>query len=303
MIECLLFTVGGLYLLNGLLVVLHALITSVYRKTEIKGHWALVTAGTDGLGLGFCEELARKGINLVIVGRNLVKIKSVAQMIREKFNVEVTWVVKDFEKSSDDPIGFFGDIFKQIENIPVDILVNNVGGSHVKMFIESKKIHSIINLNIFSTTFMTKYFLDKVKKSPKEFSIITISSVASLFPGTKLATYRASKSFDYVFSDILSSELPYYSHQYKSSGEILCLTPGLIETPATAYLKSKPLIITRNECAKHSIESLGCCRSTSGHFKHQIMYLINLMVSVVEPWIGHLLIAGFEDDKIHEINK
>lgn len=295
MIEFVLFTIGALYLLKGVLIVVSVLIASLYRKKEIKGHWALVTAGTDGLGLGFCEELARKGINLVIVGRNLVKIKSVAQMIKEKFNVQVNWVVKDFEKSSDDPIRFFGDIFQQIEDIPVDILVNNVGGSHVKSFIESTKIHSIINLNIFPATFMTKFFLDKVRKSQKEFSIITISSVAHLFPGSKLVTYRASKSFNFVLSDILSSELPYYTHHYKSSGEILCLTPSLIETPATSYLKSRPLIITKNECAKHTIESLGCCRSTSGHFKHQIMYLMNLLASVVEPWIGHLLIAKFED--------
>jgi len=32
--------------------------------------WALVTGATDGIGKGFCEELATRGYNVCVFGRN-----------------------------------------------------------------------------------------------------------------------------------------------------------------------------------------------------------------------------------------
>jgi short-subunit dehydrogenase len=256
----------------------------------------MVTAVTDGLGLGFSQELASKGLNLVLVGRNEAKLMKTAESLKEKYQVQVVWVVKDFEESSSDPVHFFQDLFNQISSIPVSMLVNNVGGSHVKLFVESKKIHSILNLNVFSTVFMTKLLIDKAVNGKFNFAVITVSSVASLFPGTKLVTYRAVKSFGFVFSDVLASETSYIKKKFQLSSDFLCLTPGLVDTPATLNLKSKPLMISARECAKEALNSLTLTRFTPGHWKHSVMYLLNCLVSIVEPWIGHYLIAGFEDD-------
>lgn len=32
--------------------------------------WAIVTGGSDGIGLGFCEELADLGFNICMIARN-----------------------------------------------------------------------------------------------------------------------------------------------------------------------------------------------------------------------------------------
>ena len=40
-----------------------------------QGKWAVVTGATDGIGLGFCEELAHRGSNVVFISRNEDKIK------------------------------------------------------------------------------------------------------------------------------------------------------------------------------------------------------------------------------------
>jgi len=42
--------------------------------SRYNGGWAVVTGGTDGIGLGFCGELARLGFNLCVVSRNKNKI-------------------------------------------------------------------------------------------------------------------------------------------------------------------------------------------------------------------------------------
>jgi len=35
-----------------------------------KGSWAVVTGGSDGIGLAMCKKLAKEGFNIVIVARN-----------------------------------------------------------------------------------------------------------------------------------------------------------------------------------------------------------------------------------------
>ena len=37
--------------------------------------WAVVTGGSDGIGLEFCNELAKEGFNICIIARNEEKIK------------------------------------------------------------------------------------------------------------------------------------------------------------------------------------------------------------------------------------
>lgn len=40
--------------------------------------WAVITGGSDGIGLGFAEELAEKGFNICIMARNNEKMKKTA---------------------------------------------------------------------------------------------------------------------------------------------------------------------------------------------------------------------------------
>jgi 17beta-estradiol 17-dehydrogenase / very-long-chain 3-oxoacyl-CoA reductase len=37
--------------------------------------WAVVTGGSDGIGLGFCEELAKLGFNICMIARNKQKME------------------------------------------------------------------------------------------------------------------------------------------------------------------------------------------------------------------------------------
>jgi short-subunit dehydrogenase len=53
------------------------------------GNWALVTGATDGIGKAFTVKLARKKINLVIVGRSQSKLEELAKELHSKYGVEV----------------------------------------------------------------------------------------------------------------------------------------------------------------------------------------------------------------------
>jgi 17beta-estradiol 17-dehydrogenase / very-long-chain 3-oxoacyl-CoA reductase len=46
-------------------------------KSRYGEGWAIVTGATDGIGKEFCRDLAKKGVNIVLVSRNEEKLKKV----------------------------------------------------------------------------------------------------------------------------------------------------------------------------------------------------------------------------------
>ena len=49
---------------------------SMFQRYGSKDAWALVTGGTDGIGLEMCQQLAAQGFNIVMCSRNAEKIKA-----------------------------------------------------------------------------------------------------------------------------------------------------------------------------------------------------------------------------------
>jgi len=48
--------------------------------------WAVVTGGTDGIGLGYAKQLAAKGYSLLIISRNEDKLRVVAKNFKEQYS-------------------------------------------------------------------------------------------------------------------------------------------------------------------------------------------------------------------------
>ena len=100
----LIFVVGQIWeLINRLL------LFPVDRIKRYGGGWAVVTGGSDGIGLEFCNELARDGFNICIVGRNKDKINKVCEKLEKEFKVKTKMVIKDFKNCLAKPT-FFKDI-------------------------------------------------------------------------------------------------------------------------------------------------------------------------------------------------
>src|SRR4051794_7012865 len=58
-------------------------------SAEQYGPWALVTGGSEGLGAAFAHQLARAGINLILLARREGPLSATAGDIRTKYDVEV----------------------------------------------------------------------------------------------------------------------------------------------------------------------------------------------------------------------
>lgn len=89
------------------------------------GGWAVVTGSTDGIGKAFAEELAREGVNVLLVSRTEDKLKAVSDEISQKFGSrggKVDYVVADLASSNPDAFKAIEAKFREIE---VGILVRS----------------------------------------------------------------------------------------------------------------------------------------------------------------------------------
>ncbi|CAI0627198.1 unnamed protein product [Linum tenue] len=178
------------------------------------GSWAVVTGATDGIGKGFAFQLARKGINLVIVGRNPDKLKEVSDSITAKYGkVEVKTVVVDFSGDIDSGVT---RIKETIEGLDVGVLINNVGVSYpyARFFheVDAELLRNLIKVNVEGTTKVTQAVLPVMLKRKKGAIVNIGSGAAIVIPSDPLyAVYAATKAYIDQFSRCLYVE-------YKKSG-------------------------------------------------------------------------------------
>lgn len=57
---------------------------------ERYGDWAAVTGSSDGIGKEYAKELARQGINVVLIARNEEKLQAVVKEIGESKGGQIT---------------------------------------------------------------------------------------------------------------------------------------------------------------------------------------------------------------------
>jgi 17beta-estradiol 17-dehydrogenase / very-long-chain 3-oxoacyl-CoA reductase len=93
--------------------------------------WAVVTGGSDGIGLGMCKKFANEGFNVCIVSRTQSKIEDKLQEIKKECRAnddsfDTRAVVADFSKLK--TIADYKEaIGEKIKDLNVGILVLNAG--------------------------------------------------------------------------------------------------------------------------------------------------------------------------------
>lgn len=164
------------------------------------GTWAVVTGATDGIGLALSFQLAINGLNLIIIGRNHLKLESTLIKLKERFGtqIEVKSVVVDFDKFTKDEI--VKVIKDGIEGLDVGILINNAGqGSNgAKYFheVDGDLVESLVNVNVSGLTLATMAVVPTMMKR-KRGAIVNIGSGSScVLPCYPLsAVYGATKAY------------------------------------------------------------------------------------------------------------
>ncbi|CAI4214927.1 unnamed protein product [Parascedosporium putredinis] len=209
------------------------------RKYGKPGTWAVVTGASDGLGKEFAHQLASKGFNLVLVSRTLSKLETLAAELEEKYSakgLQVKVVAMDYAQ---DRAEDYAALAKEIDDLEVAILINNVGQSHSipVSFLETspKELQDIVTINCLGTLKTTQVVAPIMARRRKGL-ILTMGSFAGWTPTPYLATYSGSKAFLQHWSTSLAAEL-------KPQGVDVHLVLSYLITTAMSKIRRSSLMI------------------------------------------------------------
>jgi 17beta-estradiol 17-dehydrogenase / very-long-chain 3-oxoacyl-CoA reductase len=232
--------------------------------------YCLVTGASDGIGKGFCEAFAKRGMNLVLVSRNKVKTEGVASELAEKYGVKAEVFILDFSSSKE---ADFKKLKDKVKNLDISILVNNVGLVDGRRLEDLKfnEIRDMISVNCASSAYMTNALVPQMMNRINKSAIIFTTSSLSIKPIPIATMYSSSKVFNHYMAIGLSEE-------YKDKIDVLSYQPSTVMTKATPDSADNPNACSVEESVEGALQDLGSRRVTHGYYKHELMaWLINWM--------------------------
>ncbi|CAH8865565.1 unnamed protein product [Trichobilharzia szidati] len=264
------------------------------KRKQLKraGEWAIVTGATDGIGKAYAEQLAKDGLNIMLISRNLEKLNKVAKEIESSYGVKTRVVVADFTQNN-----IYETIEKEISSLSsIACLVNNVGMSYPHLddyagakFINCNFIQDMITCNTHSVAVMTYLVLSRLLKQNSETSpaIINIGSYFGTMTSPFATLYGATKAFIHHFSQSIAAELRLSSPSSSSSSAtttsgqkviIQTVCPFFVVTAMSRAKRPSLFIPTPNDYANSALNMLGVEELTMGYFTHALQgYLVNVV--------------------------
>jgi len=188
------------------------------------GQTAIVTGGGRGIGKAISIALAKKGVNVVVVGTN---IDIASQTAQELSGLGVKSIaVKADVSQTDDVKNIFEKTLSEFGR--VEILVNNAGITRDSLLIRMKDEDwdSVLNVNLKGTFLCTREAV-KIMIKQKYGRIINISSIVAFMGNPGQANYSASKAGIVGLTKTVARE-------YANRGiTVNAIAPGFITTAMT----------------------------------------------------------------------
>ncbi|CAH0754822.1 unnamed protein product [Bemisia tabaci] len=265
------------------------------------GSWAVVTGSTDGIGRAYAKELAKRGVNIVLISRSIEKLLQVSHEIESEFGVKTKVIAVDFSKGQ--PV--FDEIEKELKDIPVGILVNNVGKQYAYPTylgeVPEQDLWDIVNINVGAATAMTRMLVPQMKER-RQGAIVNVSSSSEMQPLPLMTVYAASKVFLKSFSDALRFE-------YEKDGiTVQHLSPLFVNTKMNAFshrLQETSLFVPDAQTyAYNAVNTLGQINHSTGYWAHGLQYFCVMLSPIwMRTWIGGVMNQGFRSDYFQKAGK
>lgn len=203
--------------------------------------WTLITGATGGIGQEFAFQMALKGSNLVLVGRNSSELEKMARKLKNTYCIETHAIVCDLSEPQ-----AVDNLIAEVRGagIEIETLINNAGFGYDSAFIESdlSRQTALLQVNCLALMQMCYEFaIPMVERGHG--NILNVASIAGFMPGPYMSTYYASKAFVQSFSNALHVEL----EQHNIHVTTLC--PGPVATPFWANADAAQIGLAKQSIA------------------------------------------------------
>jgi len=187
------------------------------------GRTVLITGASGGIGMELSRLFAADGSNLVVVARNVEKLRSLAAQLESEHGGRVRTCPTDLSQP-----GAAHALWSELTDtrVAIDVLVNNAGvGIYGDLWEQdAEALRGLLVLNVEVLTLLTRYALPGMIERQWG-RILNLASLLGYQPGgPRMAAYYASKAYVLSFSKGLAAEV-------RGTGvSVTALCPGLTRT-------------------------------------------------------------------------
>ena len=247
--------------------------------------YIVITGASSGLGWEFAHQYAARGNNLIITARRHARLVSLAEQLRQQYQVSVEIIVADLSQEGVDVIA---DTIKR-QGWPIIGLVNNAGFGLFDCFasLPWSTQNDLMQVNMFSLVKLTYRLISLFKDGNKSF-ICNVASIAAFQAGPGAALYYASKAFVLSFSQALNIEL-------KGRGiHVNCLCPGVTATEFFQISSGKELStyhsisMSAEKVVKIAIKKMSSTVVITGARNRWVVWLGSLLPRIYRSRLAYL---------------
>ena len=189
------------------------------------GPWALVTGGSEGVGAAFAHELAKAGINQVLLARRVGPLNDTAAQIRDAHGVEVRTLSTDISA-----VDLLDRVRAVTDDLEVGTLISNIGGlfgSGPYLTVDLEDVRKTVRAMPLAHATLSHHFGQRMLARGRG-GIILVGSLAGSAGGATRVMYSAGKAFAQSLAEGLWAET-------EDQGlHVAYLVVGSTDTPARA---------------------------------------------------------------------
>jgi short-subunit dehydrogenase len=243
------------------------------RKDDFReryGPVALVTGASSGIGWAFAEELAERGLDLLLVARRYDRLVELQNQLKHRYGTSAEIIAADLS----DP-NAPGQVLSASDNMDIGLVVSNAGfglkGPHEAM--DAAVMTDMLMVNCNAPMQLTHGFIPRLRARGKGGMILT-SSVEAMIGCPNSASYSASKALVSALGEALWAELRH------DGIDVLTLCPGATDTEAVAKQGINPSLLadlkSGREVAKLTLDAIdqGPTFFPSDHYKNLFEQLL-----------------------------
>jgi hypothetical protein len=215
---------------------------------------ALVTGATAGIGRVFCERLAARGHDLIVVARDAARLEALAGDLAARHGVQVEALRADLSRDEE-----IERVAARLQSGPaLAILVNSAGfgtkGTIAKA--EPTSQVAMLHLHTLAPMRLAQAALPRML-ARRAGAIVNVSSVASFIYTPGNTNYSATKAYLRVFSEGLAGEVA------DAGVQVQALCPGFTRTEfhgrmglTAAELRRRPFWLSAENVVDCSLRTL-----------------------------------------------
>jgi hypothetical protein len=221
--------------------------------SERYGTWGIVAGASEGLGAEYARQLARRGLNLVLIARRRELLDSLSAFLTAKYGVRTKILLLDLAAPD-----AAEQIVRSTMDLNIGLLVYNAAYSVVGPFLERsmddhmKEVHTNIHSPLKLIYLLSQRFLSRGRGG-----ILLMASLSAFQGSAYISNYAATKAYNIVLAEGLWEEW------HPRGVDVMVCVSGATRTPN--YTSSQPqktgglgdMTMTPEKVVSEALEALG----------------------------------------------